>query len=182
MACVPLIAVGGGVQIAGFGLALTQSVRTRREQSPDEQSLARWTRAWIQRRGGQVVTWLRRTAERALVRLHLMRRRTVSVPLTSSLGLSGGLHGHLSTSRRGLPLEERVDGLERDVDDLRRKRGEDRAHLEGRIDEVRSDIENQQAERESERARQLGRSLRYEELGIGVFVVGVALTTVGGVV
>jgi hypothetical protein len=172
MGCVPLIAVGGGVQVAGFGLALTQSVRTRREQSPNEASLARWTWVWMHRRGAQLGTWLRRIAERVLVPLQLMRPPSVSVPLSASLGLSGNLQGHLSTRRRGLPLDRRVDSLEDDVDDLRHKRTEERAQLEGRIDEVRSDIEGQRAELESERARQLGRSLRYEELGIGVFVAG----------
>ena len=182
MACVPLIIAGGVVQVAGFLLTLTQSVRTRREQSPAEQSLVSWTRAWIRRRGAQFVTWSRRIAERALVRLHLIRPRSVSVPLSGAFGASGNLLAHLSTRRRGLPLSERVAGLEDDVDDLRRKRSEDRAHLEGRIDDVRGDIENQQAAQESERARQLGRSLRYQELGIGLFIVGVAMATVGSVV
>jgi len=181
MACAPLIVAGGVVQIAGFGLALWQSVRTRREQSPDEASLARWAWAWIRRRGAQFVAWSRRIAERALVRLHLMRPRTVSVPLSGAFGASGSLLGHLSTRRRGLPLSERVDGLEDDVDDLRRQRSEDRADLEGRIDEVHSDIESHQAADKCERARQLGQSLRYQELGILVFIVGVALTTVGSV-
>jgi hypothetical protein len=182
MACAPLIVAGGSVQILGFGLALTQSVRTRREQSPDEASLIRWAWAWIRRRGSQFITWTRRTAERALARLHLMQPRTVSAPLSASVGASGNLLGHLSTRRRALPLSERVDGLEDDVDDLRRKRSEDRAHLEGRIDDMRKDVESRQAEQESKRARQLGRSLRYEELGIGVFVMGIVLTTVGSVV
>jgi hypothetical protein len=33
---VPLVLAGAGVQIVGFGLALTLSIRTRREQSPGE--------------------------------------------------------------------------------------------------------------------------------------------------
>jgi hypothetical protein len=181
MACVPLIVAGGVVQVVGFGLALWQSVRTRREQSPAEQSLVSWTRAWSRRRGGQVVTWLRVKTESLLARLHLRRPPSVSTKLSGRAGASTSMAGYLSTRRRGLALSERVDHLEDDVDDLRRKQSEDRAHLEGRIDEVRSDIETQQAARESERKKQLGRSLRYEELGVLVFIAGVALTTVGSV-
>lgn len=182
VACVPLIIAGGGVQIAGFGLALTQSVRTRLEQSPAEQSFVRLTRAWSRRRGGQVVTWVRVKTEPLLVRLHLRRPRSVSVNLSNRAGASTSAVGYLSKRRRDLALSERVDRLEDDVDDLRRKQSEDHAHLEGRVDEVRSDIETQQAAQESERARQLGRSLRYEELGIGLFIVGVVMATAGSVV
>jgi hypothetical protein len=49
------------------------------------------------------------------------------------------------------------------------------------IEELGSGAENQQAAQQSERAKQLGRSLRYEELGIFVFLVGVGLTTAGAI-
>lgn len=95
--------------------------------------------------------------------------------------MSANLRAQLVNRRRGRPLTERIDGLEDDVDDLQRKRSEDRAHLEGHIEAVRGDIENQQAAQQSEQARRLGRSLRYQELGVVVFIAGVALTTVGSV-
>jgi hypothetical protein len=95
--------------------------------------------------------------------------------------LEGNLRGYKGTRRPGLPLDERVAGLENDVDELRRRQTDDRADLQVRIEEVRTGVENRQAEQESERARQLGRSLRYEELGIFVFVVGVGLSMVGAV-
>jgi hypothetical protein len=182
MASVPLIAAGGGVQVAGFGLTLAQSVRTRREQSPDEASLARWACAWSQRTSARAATWVRVKTEPLLVRLRFRRPYSASGRISSSLGLEGRLKGHKSTRRPDLSFEERVAGLEDDVDELRRRQIENSAHLEGRIEELRGDIESQRAAQESERAKQLGRSLRYEELGIGVFVVGVALTTIGSVV
>ncbi len=98
MASVPLIVAGGGIQIAGFMLALTQSVRTRREQSPDEQSLASWTWACARRVGGRAARWTWRHVRRALVRLHLMGPRTVStsVNVKTGVGLSGKLSAEVS--------------------------------------------------------------------------------------
>ncbi len=182
MACLPLIAAGGGTQVVGFGLAFTQSVRTRREQSPDEASLARWTWAWLHRIGCNAATWVRVKTEPLLVRLHLRRPRSASGRISGTLGLSGSLQGHKITRRPDSSMEERVAGLEDDVEELRRAQAEHRKHLEGRIDEVKSGIESEQAAKESERARQLGRRLRYEEAGILLFAGGVLLTTVGSIV
>jgi hypothetical protein len=181
MACVPLIAAGGGVQIVGFALALRQSVRMRRERTPNDASLARWTATWIRRTGGQTATWVRVKSEPLLVRLHLRRPRTVSASVSVSGG--GRMDAKVSavTRRSGSPLPTRVELLEKDVDGLRQQQSEDRLHLERRIEEVRSGIESQRAQQESERARQLGRSLRYEELGVLVFVIGVGLTTAGAI-
>jgi hypothetical protein len=181
MACVPLIAAGGGVQIVGFGLALRQSVLTRREQTPDEASLAGWTWVWVRRTAGHAATWVRVKAERLLVRLHLRRPKTASMSASMSGGATLGGQARATVIRGGLSLPERVELLERDVQDVRHEQSEDRARLERRIEEVRTGIESQQAAQESERARQLGRSLRYEELGVLVFVIGIGLTTAGAI-
>jgi ferric-dicitrate binding protein FerR (iron transport regulator) len=67
------------------------------------------------------------------------------------------------------------------VNDLHRKHSEHRADVNRRIDELSRGVEDRDAARESERSRQLGRRLRYEELGLLVFVGGVVLTTAGAI-
>jgi hypothetical protein len=181
MACIPLIAAGGGVQIAGFGLAFWQSVVTRREQSPGEQSLAKWTRARIEAGARATGTWLRLKIEPLLRRLHLRGPRTVSAQVSTSVGMRTSVRGHKAINNRERPLPERVDRLEDEVNDLHRKQSEHRADLDERIDDLSRGVEDRETARESERERQLGRRLRYEELGLVVFVVGVVLTTVGAV-
>jgi hypothetical protein len=176
---VPLIAAGGGVQIAGFGLAFWQSVVTRREQSPDEQSLADWTRAWIRARAREAATSLRLKTERLLQRLHLRGPRTVSADITVTTGAAASVQGHKSINNRDRPLSERVERLEGEVNDLHRKHSDHRADVNRRIDELSRGVADREAARESERARQLGRRLRYEELGLVVFVGGIGLTTWG---
>jgi hypothetical protein len=176
---VPLVVAGGGVQILGFGLALTLSVRTRREQSPGELSLLAWAWAHIWRIGVRVAGWTWRKVRRVLVRLHLMSPRTFSTSVNVQAGGVVSGKGTGIVSRRNSPMEVRVEHLEKDVQQLMNKQGEDREHLEGRIERVRGEMQSQQAEQQAERARQLGRRLRWEEVGIFVFVVGVGLTTWG---
>jgi hypothetical protein len=128
MASVPLIVAGAGVQVGGFGLTLAQSVRTRREQTPNEASLARWTWAWIERRSGQAATWVRVKTEPLLVRLHLRRPRTVSASVSVSAGVGMDAKGSAVADRSGSPLDTRVELLEKDVNALRNTQGEDRTH------------------------------------------------------
>ena len=179
MACTSLIVAGGTVQVGGFGLALAQSVRTRREESPEEASLIGWTRAWLRRSGGEAATWVRVKAEPMLRRLHLIGPRVASGAVTMSTGATLSARGHKAINNRERPMEERADRLEDAVNELYRDAGEHRHELTERVGELRRGVEDREAARESERARQLGRRLRYEELGVGVFVVGVVLTTVG---
>jgi hypothetical protein len=180
MACVPLIVGGGGVQVVGFGLALRQSVVTRREQSPEEASLTRWTAVLLRRKAGDTAGWLRVKLARLLVRLHLKREPSLSGRISAGVGLAGNLQGHKVINNRGLPVPERLDQLEQAVNELYEKHSKRTAEVNRQIDELRGTMEAREAARESEHAKQLGRRLRAEELGVAVFVVGLVLSTIGG--
>jgi hypothetical protein len=180
MACVPLVIGGGSVQVAGFGLALRQSVVTRREQSPEESSLARWTIALLRRRAGDAAHWLNARTAPLLRRLHLRRQRTASAATSSSAGGRATLEGHKAINNRDLPVPERLDRLELSVNELYEAQSKRTAEVDRQLDELRSTMEEREATRESERAKQLGRRLRTEELGVAVFVIGIVLATLGG--
>jgi hypothetical protein len=179
MVCVPLIVGGSIVQIAGFGLALRQSVVTRREQSPNEASLPGWTAALLRRKGIETARWVRVKTEPLLLRLHLRSPHTASGRLSSEVGLSANLEAHKVINNRELPVAERLDRLEISVNELYEEQSKRTTEVNRQIDELRGTIEEREAARESERAKQLGRRLRAEELGVIVFVVGLALSTVG---
>jgi hypothetical protein len=182
MGSAPLILAGAGVQVVGFSLALSQSVRTRREDSPEEASLIRWIGAWLSRRSSEAAKWVRGRTEALLRRLHL--RKAKGAPMGTNLvgaGASTFAKGHTGIYHRELPMPDRIDHLENDVNELRNREREHYSELGERIRDLQVGVENREVARESKRARQLGRRLRYEELGIVVFLIGLALTTVGAV-
>ena len=181
MACDGLVIAGGAVQIGGFTLALRQSVVTRREQSPDEASLMEWAGAASRRLWRRTSTWLRVKTEPLLTRLHLRRPRTASAAGAVSMGGRATVRGHKVINNQDQPLPERVTRLEAEVNDLHEKQSEQRADLEQRIHELKRGVDDRDARRDSEQAHHLGRMLRAQELGVLVFMVGVALTTVGAV-
>ena len=168
MGSVPLVVIGGGVQLVGFGLCVSgsQSRRAARE-SPDEQSLPDWARAAISARARAAATWVRVKSEPLLRRLHLKGRRTVLASISTGVGLGTGVTGVDSIDNRDLPLEERLARLEGEVNELHRKASEHRGELARRG--TRSSAKASRTARlraSPERARQLGRRLRREEAGL----------------
>lgn len=171
VACVPLIVAGDVVQGGGFVLALRQAATMRREEVPDHPPLHR--QAW---------TLIVRRVERALVKMRLRKPRTQVAQMAGTATARAGGTGRLSTSRSGMPVDERLDLIERDINELRAEQRETHEALHRRIDGVGAALEAATERLESERRNRLVRSLDGEEAGVWVFLAGVAMTTVGAVV
>jgi hypothetical protein len=171
VASVPLIVAGGIVQGGGFALALRQAATMRREEVPEHPPLHRqaWTRAV--RQVERVLVWMR---------LRQPRVQVAQGAGTGTMRLGGS--GRLSTRRDGMPLEQRLDAIEGDIDDLRAQQREVHEALHRRIDRVSEAVQATDEKRENERLRRLVRSLDREEAGVWIFLAGLALPILGAVV
>jgi hypothetical protein len=158
-----LILLGSGLQAGGFGLALYQSVSTRRRQIPDALSIytlaARRVAARARRIRDGAVPLLRR----ALAKLGV--RWKVRVGARSTLRMGGSVRASGVAIRASKTLEERVALLETDLQELQ-------PLLEQRIEDAIAVVE-------SRRTDELRKSLHLEELGVGAFLLGLAVTTFG---
>jgi hypothetical protein len=109
-----------------------------------------------------VLGWMRSAIARLLA-------RPKHQGLKGRIAAEFGLRGALTPSEITLAqLSGRIDQLERDM----------LALIDERVEVVRQDLERREARRQSE----LRRSLRLEELGAIVFLLGLALTVAGTVI
>ena len=168
MGCLWLTAVGGVLEVAGFGLVAWELTRIQRQEFGTPQFILR------------VRGWLRR----------LLRRPRV-VELSAAMG--GGV-GSMRANLRvrqvpGETLEERVTALESNFEHLEGELSERSRAFDQRFEsvektqrEMRADIEQQQREQEEHRRESLRSSVALQAWGTVLFVIGVVLNVLGSAV
>jgi hypothetical protein len=171
VASVPFVVVGGAVQAGGFVIALRQAATMRREEAPDHPSLPR--QAWALLLG---------SVEQMLVRVKFKRGRTQVAKVSARLSAEGGMRARAHVVRKGQPLEQRLDEIERELHELQAQQEDDHEALQRKIDGVSDEVKAEADRLESERTQRLIRSLDWEEAGILTFILGLTLTTVGAIV
>lgn len=167
----PLIVVGAACQFSGFGLALYQSLSTRRREVPEARSLFVDTGRLLAQAGHRGYEWSRRVLRRAL-RAIGFHRVIVYDSGTATVSGGGAISVESHVVRKSKPLDERVSDLEEEVQTTRDEIAGLRIHMETRIGEAVGEVE------EARRA-QLRRSLLLGEGGVWMFLVGLVLTTIG---
>jgi hypothetical protein len=170
-----LIIGGGGLQLVGFAMALYQSVSTRWSQVPEERSVFILTVGWVRRTVEQAASRLRLLVNQALIR---MGRKEVSTAPTTGGGGRGVVTAGAITRAEGgfIPLEERIQRMERRLADIQREGREQNDKTRQDIAAIRA----REVERDAQLVRRLGYQLHLEEAGTVLFVIGVVLTMVGG--
>ncbi len=167
-----LIIVGAAFQISGFGLALYQSLSTRRRVVPEAPSLFVATGHRIAEAAHSGYERSRRVIHRALLAIgldHLLSYEDEG-NITVSGGASTSVEGY--AIRKSKPLDERVVELEVGLQKASDEIAGLRVHVETRIGQAVGEVEER-------RKAELRRSLLLEEVGVVMFLVGLGLTTVG---
>lgn len=180
--CSLLIIVGAVAQGAGFGITLYEIAITQRRELPEyvpvHHRLLRWGRA----RSGLVVAWVRRRFGR------LPEPQVVHVHAVDSASSSetAGEVTVLRTPPAASHLEARVNHLEAKIADLTKKQVADVKALTGRIaggqqraTKTETELRTAVNELEAKLKEALRESLLWEKIGIGLFIVGLLISTWG---
>lgn len=170
MASVPLTILGGVAQVGGFGLTFYELARTQRREFPDYVPLHHRASKWVRRRLG------------------LTKQKAVYLDLAPAVASSSASLDLEVERSPATTLPGRVERLEKQMADLRRKQQEDRSKLEGRltetsqrITETATAVRTQLNELEVHRKESLRESLFFEKLGVFLFIMGTVLSVLGSI-
>jgi hypothetical protein len=171
----PLVYIGGGLQVAGYGTLWREASRTLRREIEDYVPLPR--RAW---------RWL---GTRNYKYLRKLFGTDSTHEFTATVGQSADLHRKLIVPRQRnttARTQDQINWIHKELDGIRRERDADltqaaerEAKLRADISQLGIEIRTKIEEHETERKRKLRRELRLQQIGIFLFIAGIVLSVIG---
>jgi hypothetical protein len=162
-----LTVLGGLAEIGGLLLVIVEIVKVQQREFPQH-------RGWVRR----TLAWMRR----------VFRKPPAQTVHVTGIG-SAEAFGNVSlevTRGPATTLEGRVERVDKQIEDFKRKQREDKAEVERRIaeagrraDETADELRKLIAQRDEERRKGLADALLLQKIGVAAFIVGVGLSVWG---
>jgi hypothetical protein len=167
MALLPLTILGGAAQVGGFGLTFYELLRTQQREFPEYVPVPHRALRWV-------------------ARTRPTQARAVEIDLAPARASSSGSPRIDIQRGPGDGATGRLERLENEMADLRRRQEDDHTELQRRITGTSADVmrtatatQTQLNELEARRRESLRKALFFEKLGVVFFVVGTVLSVLG---